>query len=430
MSDEQDVKTTDTSAQPAPFIRTYATDAARLGGQSVVPTVAPQTSTVPSGGTPKEPEPVLEPDLPPAVIIPKAPTTNETREEVLARLRAKVESSTSKKVTATPRPESTSREEVLARLKQNATTPPEASVIETPSPIHTYTSDFRDKSKKTGASKISILASQQDASGTREPEALAPVRKSNFAVIGGGLLIVLGLVSVTLAYQFVTKQPIIPTQTVIPSLIFADARAKITGAGRTLQKALVDLNNTSLAEGNVLVAYVAYSTTTEDGTVVEEPANGGALISALGLPAPEIVLRNILPESTVGIVRAGGESHPFFILRVSSFERTFAGMLSWEKSLTDDLALLYPPRASPVAPAPVATTTTSTSTPTVTNQIIARFFPRFSDKVVANRDVRIFTDEQGASVLLYGYRDKETLIIARDEAAFEVLLERLANSKK
>lgn len=434
MSDEQDVQAGDTSAQPAPFIRTYASDAASFGGHSVAPTPAPRPAT-PAPVPVKEPETLPEPDLPPGVIIPKAPTTNETREEVLARLRAKVGATAASQKVEAPRPTNSSREEVLARLRQNAgdtpPVPPLAQVppVEAPSPIHTYTSDFRDKSKKTGASKISILASQQDAGGTREPVALKPVRKSNFAVIGGGLLIVLGIVSVTLAYQFVTKQPIIPTQIFIPSLIFADARAEIEGSGRTLQQALVNIDSSSLAENSVLVAYVTYSTTTEDGTVIEEPANGGALIAALGLPAPEIVLRNILPESTVGIVRTGGESHPFFILRVSSFERTFAGMLSWEKTLARDLALLYPPSPAPVV-APVATTTpTGTTTPPVANQIISRFIPRFSDQVVGNRDVRVYTDEAGATVLLYGYRDKETLIIARDESAFGVLLERLANSK-
>jgi hypothetical protein len=51
---------------------------------------------------------------------------------------------------------------------------------------------------------------------------------------------------------------------------------------------------------------------------------------------------------------------------------------------------------------------------------------RFEDVVVANRDVRILRDTRGRSLLLYGYADKETLIIARNEASFAALLTRLS----
>lgn len=417
MSDEPDVQDAQTPAA-TPFIRTFAKDAASFGGA----TAAPEPATVAPQPQPQAPEPVVEPELPPAVIIPKAPTTNESREEVLARLRAKVGGKTPAPVAQPVRPASSSREEVLARLKKQATPTPKAlEPIEAPAPIHTYSSDFQDKKRSTGASRISILAKQQDAAATREPVVLT-TKKSNLPLIGGALLIILGIVSVTLAYQFVSKTPIIPAQLSVPSLIFADVKSEISGEGVALQQALVALEETELQDGEVLVAYVTYATTTADKTVIKEPATGGALIAALGFKAPDIVLRNIEPESTVGIVSAETVSSPFFILRVSSFERTFAGMLSWEKSLARDLSVLYP--SYPVETPVVSTTTPATSTPPVVT-----FIPRFTDQVIANRDVRILKDEMGRSVLLYGYRDKETLIIARNEAAFRVLLERLSNSK-
>jgi hypothetical protein len=49
--------------------------------------------------------------------------------------------------------------------------------------------------------------------------------------------------------------------------------------------------------------------------------------------------------------------------------------------------------------------------------------------VVQNRDVRIFRDEEGRTVLLYGFRDKETLIIARDEASYLALVDRMNISR-
>lgn len=416
MSDEPDVQDTQTPAA-TPFIRTFAKDAASFGGATAVP----EPTGTAAQPEPQTPEPVIEPELPPAVIIPKAPTTNESREEVLARLRAKAGGKTPPPVAQPARPASSSREEVLARLKKQTPPPKPSEPIAAPAPIHTYSSDFQDTKKETGASRISILAKQQDAAATREPVVLT-TKKSNLPLIGGVALIILGIISVTLAYQFVSRQPIIPAQLNVPSLIFADAKTEISGEGVALQQALVALEGSDLQDGEVLVAYVTYATTTADNTVIREPATGGALIAALGFTAPDIVLRNIEPASTVGIVKSESISSPFFILRVSSFERTFAGMLSWEKSLARDLSVLYP--AYPVETPIVSTTTPATSTPA-----LPVFVPRFVDEVVANKDVRILKDEMGRSVLLYGYRDKQTLLVARDEAAFRVLLERLSNSK-
>ena len=114
-------------------------------------------------------------------------------------------------------------------------------------------------------------------------------------------------------------------------------------------------------------------------------------------------------------MNAGAESRAFFIMKVSSYERTFAGMLEWEPRMLADLELLYPPHANE---------STGTSTPAVTA------LPSFSDEIVSNRDVRVLRDSVGRSLILYGYRDKETLIVARDEAAFAELLERLSTSRE
>ncbi len=402
----------DPQPEPAePFLRTYAKDAAALGGNTNTPATPPPPPA-------QKPAPkVPEPELPPAYIIPKAPTTNETRDSVLSRLRAKV-GAPAKPAELAPLPPPASREAVLSRLYKQAETP--KAPVAAPSPIHTYKSDFSDRTKQSGASHISILAAQQDAGAHPAPEVLRPVRKNNSLFVAGAVLIVLGIGSVILAYQLVTGKPVIPFEPMVPSLIFADQRMQISGAGKELQEALTTLEDIPLAEGEVIVAYVTYATTTPEGETIEEPATGGALIAAMQLPAPDIVLRNIEPASTVGIVHAEGESRPFFILTVTSFERTFAGMLTWEGALAEDLREFYPPY--PTEPLPMATTTATTTERSV-------FIPRFTDEVIENRNVRVLRDSDGRSVLLYGYRDKATLLITRNEAAFRELLKRLTSSR-
>jgi tRNA(His) 5'-end guanylyltransferase len=43
--------------------------------------------------------------------------------------------------------------------------------------------------------------------------------------------------------------------------------------------------------------------------------------------------------------------------------------------------------------------------------------------------VRALRDEEGRVLLLYGFSDKETLIIVRNEASYTALVERLAASR-
>ena len=137
----------------------------------------------------------------------------------------------------------------------------------------------------------------------------------------------------------------------------------------------------------------------------------------------------------MGVIHEGGETRAFFALRVSSYERTFAGMLTWEPLMMRDLGLLYPLYPEDVIEEPVVDLSAST-TPKVASTT-PRIVPapavsrgRFEDTVVANRDVRILRDTRGRSLLLYGYADKETLVIARNEASFAALITRLAAKNK
>src|SRR5690606_35153256 len=109
--------------------------------------------------------------------------------------------------------------------------------------------------------------------------------------------------------------------------------------------------NGALVPGNVLVTYILTSTSDEEGGLIERPAGGAAFMRALQVPAPDILLRNIADASTIGVVNAGGETSAFFALRVDSYERTYAGMLTWEPLMLRDLGILYPLRPVP-PPAP------------------------------------------------------------------------------
>lgn len=245
-------------------------------------------------------------------------------------------------------------------------------------------------------------------------------------VIGGGTL-------AFIAYR--AAQPhTVSVAPGIPSLIFFDDKTELSGSGGALISAIAQSAASALPASEVRVLYLAMATSTNSGTTTI-PGTGGDLIQALALPAPDILLRNIAPPSTVGIVNAQGETRVFFILRVTSYDATFRGMLSWEPSIAHDLAALYPAYPAQAAAIAASTTATSSAPATATGApalapTSVSAAPQFIDETVDNHDVRALKDSAGRSILLYGYYDEQTLIIARDEASFEEIIGRLGATVK
>lgn len=304
--------------------------------------------------------------------------------------------------------------------------------------LHTYTSDFADTIDTSGASAFTVLAAEQDARASA-PQTLSPRRarspKALVAVFTAVLLLALAGGGIFATYRFVMTMRDTPIASLaIPSIVFADEYRELSGTGANLLGALANAANDTLLSGNVLVTYAMAIAPGEEAGLLSSPMGGASFIRAMTIPAPDILLRNVAEESTVGVISAGGETRPFFALRVDSYERTYAGMLTWEPLMFRDLSLLYPLYAPEEAPAipledSVATSTQASSTQNVRPEPVplqpASALTRFTDTVVANHDVRILRDTNGRPLILYGYADKRTLLIARDEAAFEALLVRL-----
>ncbi len=293
-------------------------------------------------------------------------------------------------------------------------------------PLETYEGDFLDRVKETKASTLSVLAAEQDLA-PRTAQVLTPPkqfsRKNLFYGIAGGVLLVAGGIGVYIAYtQYQSASaPVVPAPT-ISAPIFVDEREQVSGTGTALVQAITKSTARMIAKGSVRLLYPKDAST--------------GVFSSLQLSAPGALLRNINnTESMAGVVNVSGVQSAFFILSVGAYSETFAGMLSWEQLMPRDLAALFPPYPAP-APAPVATTTASTATSS-SKAVVATSTPviafpapaAFHDEVVANHDVRAYLDTAGREVLLYGYWNQTTLVIARNSAAFTEILGRLATSR-
>ena len=399
---------TDAPKAPAPdpaqkYIRTFAGDmeVAKQGGTPDLKPLVEDPVIVPKD------IPILSPVEAAPIVTPE--WNEKVRQETLARLHAKVQADEATRPTG-------------GGLAAHMT---EGVSMETPSPIHTYAEDFSDHVKAEHASRVTVLAAEQDAGkGTPEPETQeSPLRRVVF-VIGGVLLLGLGIGGVYVAYTnyAANTTPVVVAPAIVAPL-FVNEQEQLVGDGTELLRAIEASVQKPLSEGSVRLLVSTNATTTREGLFVHLP-----------VAAPNILLRNVIgADSMVGVLHTGNTQSAFFILSVASYNETFAGLLQWEPSITRDLAILFPPYPAVIAPVTTATTTVATSTPRATTTPLAiapppTFTAGFRDEVIANHDVRVYRDAAGRSVLLYGYFDPSTLIIARDEAALIELLGRLSNA--
>lgn len=291
-------------------------------------------------------------------------------------------------------------------------------------PLKTYASDFSRLMKETQASAVTVLAAEQDEA-PRAPQILPTAEKFSLTNliygIAGGVLLIAGMVGAYFAYiSYLGTAASVVVAPTISAPIFVDEHSQVSGSGDTLSQAIAQSVASPIKQGAIRLLSLD---------------TGASVFPALQLPAPGALTRNInAAQSMAGVVIVNGKQSPFFILSVASYGDTFAAMLSWEQFMPRDLTKLFPPYPAPVVNTPVATSATATSstksaittpTPAVTSILTAAFY----DTTIANHDARAYRDSAGRIILLYGYWDQKTLIIARDAAAFTEIVRRLATSR-
>lgn len=388
------------------------------------------------GGTPglaplkPAPAPIAPPLPPEAPMIPPIPFP----EEISApHAPLKVATPAERLVEASPvviKPVSAPRAPIAPADVLPAPLPPKK--FEDTSPLKTYSEDFRAHVKETKASTATILAAEQDAkTGAPAAEISVPDNKNLWYSIAGVMLFVITGIGAYFAYtQYgVTNAPVVIAP-VASTPIFVDSREKVSGTGIALMQAIKQSVDKPLAVNTVRL--LSFDSTPPTSVFL-----------SLGMALPDILSRNVTADmaGVVSVMNGGGAAQsPFFILAVSSYSASFSGMLSWESKMQNALETLYPlytaatTVTSTVSTFSTTTPTTTTTTKKVTTKTTTTILPApapqegFRDEVVGNHDVRIYRDAAGRSILLYGYWDQSTLIIARDPSAFAEILGRLATA--
>lgn len=268
-------------------------------------------------------------------------------------------------------------------------------------PLRTYRGDVEEAVEKKKESVATIALAEKRRRQKRGEETRGLIKKET--ILQNGLivfliiaLVVTGITSLFLfLYAKSEEQRAVSTfykKTIIP----ADQEEKIIFSQGNMSALIREKINSLKEEGEgKIVSLYIYE------NEIETPAT--TLISELSPLAPAYLVRSFSGDYMLGALKKGAWD-TFLILKTDSFEIGFSGMLEWEATLPDESALLFgfSPLSQPSA---------------------------FEDRIIKNKDTRVLRNGSGDVVLIYGFLDRETILIAETPEVWGDILGRYFNSK-
>jgi hypothetical protein len=298
------------------------------------------------------------------------------------------------------------------------------------SPARAATIQIEKKQKEERAQVTQAVASEQVTQhvGTRAttvPHASTPSPQTKersrrvFAILfSAGLLFFLGGAALFGVYFIATRgiAPISSSRDATSSILFAEQSVALPLDGRpaaTLKQSLAEVRKTPNGPVNSITRIIPTIAPAGDTTGSQNaPATLSQFFTALDMHPPSDLVRALGNDFFFGMHNAAGSS-PVFVIPVVSYDRAFAGMLSWENSMNADLVPIftYVPKLK----------TGAGGLPTDRT---------FVDIVIRNYDVRALQDDGGTTVLYYSFPTPAILVIAENPYTFAEVLNRLQAERK
>ena len=239
--------------------------------------------------------------------------------------------------------------------------------------------------------------------------------KSRIAIFISLILIIIGIIAIGITYYIKSQDPAETAQVQeLPSLITTEYKDELNIDSVAKNKfpltISAKINDIQIPVNNFYNTYITVGTSSN-----RRLASSTEFISQMSFKMPDIIKRTLLTDFMVGMY-SFGKNLPFIILKTSSFENSYAGMLTWEGSLQKDFQVLFRLAGYENAGG-------------ILDQLTPTTVKKFEDGVVMNKDVRILRDDNNNMILLYGIIDKETIIITVNDVAFKEIINRLNKEK-
>ncbi len=289
--------------------------------------------------------------------------------------------------------------------------------------VRTYSSDMADALKKEQASVVTIAAREQAAQDEakekareqvlenkkqgipEEPPVLAEraaLSTRNKFIIAGIALVVVSIGASIFTYFNSRNTPATPTGNTLVNapiksnlhipLVSVNESREYDATGKTGTHMLdaIDALKAETHPAGTLIELVPFRTIEDTKKII--PAT--SLLRELGLYAPEPLTQALMADILVGVFYGEMKSTPVIVIRGTSRERLFPGLLLWEPTLATQATLFFK---------------------TLSKE------PVFTDTLIANRDTRT---QQGDSSLIYTFLDERTVVFATDATTIGAIIGR------
>lgn len=293
---------------------------------------------------------------------------------------------------------------------------------ETVSAIHTLKDDFQTAVQDQKLSRVQAAALEQEKRSRQSSMIPTAARVAQRANTVKTILIVLAFFSlgaVALGASVLIMRDranVAPATFLVEGLLFSEQTVpfpiqNMSATDIKLQLAAAR-SSSGLTLGAITRIAPIFEEVTQEGAKIPREAKTGEFLKALNAQIPDELLRALGQEYFFGF-HTVDENAPVFIVPVTSYERAFAGMLVWEKTINADFAPIF------------------TSVPSLTRQSDGLLVERpFTDMVMRNFDVRTLKDDSGVIQLYYSFPTRTILIIAESQYSFTEILARLRADRR
>lgn len=272
--------------------------------------------------------------------------------------------------------------------------------------LRTLQGDIAEALKKQKTSVIQMViaehAKKQQAKQDRSPVSKRNLPLIIFSLVLGGLGIALVVAGVFYAKNSGGGNG--KTAVTVPAIVFAETKKEIDATNIT-KEILEEKMGQELAADDMRIDTIKQLYFTREVPDAGEGAKvvegSSAFFKHIETTMPVSLQRSFGEPFMLGIHAFNG-NQPFLIFTTQFFENAFAGMLSWEPLMSDDLLPLFH----------------SAEREDVAGK-------NFEDVVVRNRDIRALKNQVGDIVLLYSFFNRNTLVITTSLDTLDEIFSRL-----
>jgi hypothetical protein len=286
--------------------------------------------------------------------------------------------------------------------------------------IRTYKSDMEETIRSQHISSLNIAVAENNkmirkmTDEVAQEEVKAEKNYKIFIIII--ILVVAGILTFAIPYFLVKNQTTIPTEdpTLVSSLIVSDTTEKINidelNKDRIAKTLGERVGQISIVLGSIRQFYMTEGSGVQTSEAPAKVITAKRFLELIKARAPEGMLRTLKDPFMFGMHSFNG-NQKFLILKVGSYETTFAGMLAWENALWYDFSELFGLK-------------TANEVDSAGRPILGEEVKRFQDVVIKNKDTRVIKDKDGEIIFLYSVVDKSTVVLTTSPDTFKEIMNR------